>query len=176
VYISPAVREGLRAVTWVVMDVDGVLTDGRILLSAGGDEWKAFDVRDGTGIKYLHRAGLRTALITGRTSEVVARRAAELGIEEVHQGAKVKMDALARLMDRHGVAPEALCCVGDDLPDLPLIRLAGVGVAVADARPEVIEAADLVTDAPGGYGAVRELAEALLRAQGRWRHILSRYL
>ena len=174
--LPDAILAALRRVTMVVMDVDGVLTDGGILLSADGDEMKRFDVKDGTGIKYLQRAGLKTALITGRSSAVVARRAEELGIEEVRQGALVKMEALDGIMARHGLAPEALCVIGDDLPDLPLLRLAGVGVAVADARPELIEAADIVTQAPGGRGAVRELAEIVLKAQDKWDGILSRYL
>ena len=174
--MSAELTERLRAVRMVVMDVDGVLTDGGILLAADGAEMKCFNVKDGVGIKYLHRAGLLTAIITGRRSEVVARRAAELGIEEVRQGCLVKMDALREIMDGRGLKPDQVCFVGDDLPDLPLLRHVGVGVAVWDARPEVVEAADLVTKARGGQGALRELAELLLKAQDKWQDIMSRYV
>ena len=159
----------------VVMDVDGVLTDGRVHLIEGIGELKQFHVHDGTGIKYLHRAGLRTALISGRQSSAVEMRAKELGIEDVCQGVKVKMKALEDLLARRKLDPKELCFIGDDLPDLPVMRRVGVSVAPANARPEVRQAAHIVTRAAGGEGAVREFAEMLLRAQGKWETIMARY-
>jgi len=165
----------IRAVQLIAMDVDGVLTDGMAFYGTGGVEGLFFNVQDGTGIKWLHRAGLRTALVTGREVEAVRRRAEVLGIELVYQGAKVKMEAYERLLADTGLADEALCFVGDDLMDLPVMRRAGLGVAVANARPEVKEAADLVTEAAGGRGAVRELVELVLKTQGLWDKVTGRY-
>jgi len=165
----------IRAVQLIAMDVDGVLTDGMAFYGTGGVEGLFFNVQDGTGIKWLHRAGLRTALVTGREVEAVRRRAEVLGIELVYQGAKVKMEAYERLLADTGLTDEALCFVGDDLMDLPVMRRAGLGVAVANARPEVKEAADLVTEAAGGRGAVRELVELVLKTQGLWDKVTGRY-
>jgi 3-deoxy-D-manno-octulosonate 8-phosphate phosphatase (KDO 8-P phosphatase) len=166
---------GFEDIRAVVTDVDGVLTDGRITLASDGVEIKRFHVWDGTGIKYLLRSGIAVAFLTGRESDVVARRAEELGVEHVRQGAKSKLPAYESILADLGVRDEAVCYVGDDLPDLPVLRRAGVGVAVADARPEVIDAADHVTVAGGGEGALRELAETILKAQDRWAAIMSRY-
>jgi 3-deoxy-D-manno-octulosonate 8-phosphate phosphatase (KDO 8-P phosphatase) len=159
----------------VVMDVDGVLTDGRILYDGSGRQGVLFNVRDGTGIKYLHRAGLKTGLITGRNSDAVRRRAETLGIEEVVQGAKVKMEAYEELRRRAGLADEEMAYVGDDLPDIPVMRRVGLAVAVPNAAPAVIELAHMVTRRAGGEGAARELAEFILKAQGAWDGIMERY-
>jgi len=167
---------GFEDIRAVITDVDGVLTDGRITLASDGLEIKRFHVWDGSGIKYLLRSGIAVAFLTGRTSDVVAARAAELGVEHVRQGAKSKLPAYESLLTDLGLTDEAVCYVGDDLPDLPVLRRAGMGVAVADARPELLEAADHVTRAAGGEGALRELAEAILKAQNKWAAILSRYL
>jgi YrbI family 3-deoxy-D-manno-octulosonate 8-phosphate phosphatase len=167
---------GFEDIRAVITDVDGVLTDGRITLASNGVEIKRFHVWDGTGIKYLLRSGIAVAFLTGRESDVVARRAEELGVEHVRQGAKSKLPAYESLLADLGVSDEAVCYVGDDLPDLPVLRRAGVGAAVADARPEVLDAADHVTQAGGGQGALRELAEAILKAQDRWAAIMSRYV
>lgn len=166
----------LRAITTVVLDVDGVLTDGGIFIGPGGAEWKRFDVQDGSGIVYLRRAGLRVAIISGRTAEVVDVRARELEVSDVYQGYKWKLDALHALAAKYGLRGEQICCLGDDLPDLPLMGAVGVSIAVANARPEVQKVAHYVTQARGGAGAVREAAELILRAQGKWNMILSRYL
>jgi len=162
----------MRAVRVVVMDVDGVLTDGRIWLMEGGREMKQFHVHDGTGIKYLHRAGFRTALITGRESSAVYDRAAELDIADVYQNVKHKVEALDELLGRHKLKAGEICYIGDDLPDLPVMRRVGFAVAVADARPEVRDAAHCVTQARGGEGAVREVAEMLIKAQEKWESII----
>jgi 3-deoxy-D-manno-octulosonate 8-phosphate phosphatase (KDO 8-P phosphatase) len=166
----------LEAIRAVICDVDGVLTDGGILLGSDGAETKRFHVWDGTGIKYLLRSGIEVAFLTGRKSAVVARRAEELGVSHVRQGAKDKLPAYEALAAELGLADEAACYVGDDFPDIPVMRRVGYAVAVADAREEVRAVADYVTHARGGQGAVRELAERLLKAQGKWAALMGRYV
>ena len=160
---------------WLVLDVDGVLTDGRILLDGADGEWKAFDVRDGHRIVMAAGAGIRTVLVTGRTSAVVERRAAELGVHRVFQGARDKGEVMDRWMREEGVRAEEIAYLGDDVVDLPALRRAGLAAAVADAVPEVLAVADWVAAAPGGRGAVRELVELLLGEQGLWEEALGRY-
>ena len=167
--------EALRKIRLVIFDVDGVLSDGGIFLDVHGCEMKRFHVRDGTGIKYLLRAGLRVAFLSGRESRIVALRAKELGVEDVIEGAKLKLPAYETLRNRAGVSDEEVCYVGDDLPDLPLLRRVGFPVAVADAADEVKAACALVTEHRGGNGAACELAEMILRAQDKWADILARY-
>jgi len=159
----------------VVSDVDGVLTSGDIILGPNGEEWKRFDSQDGAGIKYLIRAGIPMALITGRWSEAVLKRAAELGIGKVIVGAKEKLPALDEILGHFGLPAERTCYIGDDLPDIPVMRKVGCPVAVANARPEVKGLACYVTRAEGGRGAVREVIEQILKAQGLWPSILKRY-
>ena len=173
--VSPEALEKARKVRLLIMDVDGVLTDGRVLFGPDGSQSVFFNVQDGSGVKYLRRAGIRIAILTGRHTEAVAARARMLGIEEVVQGAKVKLEGYESIRRRAELADAQIAYVGDDLPDLPVLRRAGLAVAVADAAPEVIEAADLVTQAQGGRGAVRELAEFLLKAQDQWGRIMARY-
>jgi len=159
----------------VVMDVDGVLTDGRAFCAGGGFEGVFFNVHDGTGITYLHRSGIRTAVITGREVDAVRERARTLGIAEVLTGAKVKLQAYEGIRERAQLPDDEIAYVGDDLPDIPVMRRVGLAVAVPNAAPEVLAIADLVTLRPGGNGAVRELAEFILKAQGKWDQILDRY-
>lgn len=168
--------EKAGALKGLVLDVDGVLTRGEIFYTSGGDEGKAFCVKDGTGIKYWQRVGHVTAILSGRKSPVIERRAEELAIAEVVMGAKDKLPAFERICERLKLQPHECVYVGDDLPDIPVIRAAGLGLAVADAAVEVRECAAGVTEAPGGQGAVREVVEVLLKAQGLWQTILSRYL
>jgi 3-deoxy-D-manno-octulosonate 8-phosphate phosphatase (KDO 8-P phosphatase) len=166
-------RERCAGIDLLVLDVDGVLTGGGVVYGAVGAEAdlevKAFHVRDGSGLKLWHLAGKRSAVITGRSSPVVSRRAAELGIAAVLQGTADKLAGLARLSEETGIPTQAICYVGDDLPDVPAMREAGLAVAVADACPEARAAAHYVTSAAGGRGAVRETIELVLRCQGRWR-------
>jgi 3-deoxy-D-manno-octulosonate 8-phosphate phosphatase (KDO 8-P phosphatase) len=173
VELAATLKERLAAVRLLAMDVDGVLTDGTIFWSArpqGGAvlETKAFSVKDGLGLSLARVAGLQIAWITGRTSPVVERRAVELGVTELHQWARNKALVLTQIMERYELSAPAVAFVGDDLNDMPAFRVAGVRVAVADAVPEVRALADWVTEAPGGRGAIREVVEAILRAQGRW--------
>jgi 3-deoxy-D-manno-octulosonate 8-phosphate phosphatase (KDO 8-P phosphatase) len=173
--LENAAAQKAARIRLVALDVDGVLTDGSITLTDSGEQIKTFHVRDGTGIKYLIRAGLQVALITGRSSRCVEYRAAELGVEYVFQGAKVKLEPYEALLEMSGLSDAQVACVGDDLPDLPLLRRCGLAVAVADAAEEVKAAADVVTAAAGGRGAAREVAELILKAQGKWDTILRRY-
>jgi 3-deoxy-D-manno-octulosonate 8-phosphate phosphatase (KDO 8-P phosphatase) len=160
----------------LVLDVDGVLTDGSIVYDDDGVDRKSFYVRDGFGLKQWQLEGKQAALITGRTSKVVEVRAAELGLTPVIQGALDKLAGYRRLLEEKPLAPERICYVGDDLPDLPVLRRCGLAVAVADACPEVIAQAHFVTQARGGRGAVREVVELILRCQGRWQSVVDRFL
>jgi 3-deoxy-D-manno-octulosonate 8-phosphate phosphatase (KDO 8-P phosphatase) len=157
----------------LLLDVDGVLTDGAIVYGEDGVEVKRFHVRDGSALKFWHAAGRRSAIISGRTSRAVAVRAAELGVVPVFQGRAEKLPAFEALLAETGVRAEQVCAVGDDLPDLPVLLRAGLAVAVADACAEVRAAADYVTVSPGGRGAVRDAVEWLLRLQGRWDGIVA---
>jgi 3-deoxy-D-manno-octulosonate 8-phosphate phosphatase (KDO 8-P phosphatase) len=163
-----------RPITLLVLDVDGVLTEGGIVQGSGGLELKAFQVRDGAGLKAWHAAGKRTAVITGRSSPVVEVRAAELGIAIVVQGAADKLTAYRQVLAAEGLAAEQACCVGDDLPDVPLLRNGGLAVAVADGCAEARAEAHYVTRAAGGRGAVREVIELVLRCQGAWQAFVDR--
>jgi 3-deoxy-D-manno-octulosonate 8-phosphate phosphatase (KDO 8-P phosphatase) len=160
-----AVMERARRVKVLVLDVDGVLTDGRLYISAAGEELKVFHVRDGSGLVAAQRAGITVAIISGRNSPAVTRRAAELGIRHVMQGIGDKAVELDRLLQELGVDAEEVACVGDDTPDLPMLRMAGLAVAVADAHPALDSEVHWVTTSGGGRGAVREVCDLLLSAR-----------
>jgi 3-deoxy-D-manno-octulosonate 8-phosphate phosphatase (KDO 8-P phosphatase) len=159
------VRPRWRGVRALIMDVDGVLTDGGLYYTEHGDELKRFDVRDGQGLVLLRQAGILTAIVTGKRTTLVARRADELGIAEVHQGVTDKAATVTALLARHGVPPPAACYVGDDINDLPALALVGIAIAVADAVPIVRRAAHYITRAPGGRGAIREVCDLILAAR-----------
>lgn len=169
------VREAAAGVGLLVLDVDGVMTDGSIILDNGGNELKRFHVRDGHGVKMLVRAGVKVAIITGRESKVVELRAAELGIHEVHQGCHDKLVAYEEVLRKFGLTDAEAAYVGDDIVDIPLLKRVTLPVAVADADPEAKRHALWVTSAPGGRGAVREVAELILKAKGLWDGILEKY-
>ena len=158
-------RDRARRIRLLVLDVDGVLTDGRIYMSAAGEDLKVFHVRDGSGLVALQRAGVTVAIISGRDSVAVTRRAAELGIAHVHQGVEDKAAELAALMGRLGVTPAETACVGDDTPDLPMLENAGLAIAVADAHGALGPVVHWVTTAAGGRGAVREVCDLLISAR-----------
>jgi 3-deoxy-D-manno-octulosonate 8-phosphate phosphatase (KDO 8-P phosphatase) len=151
----------------LVLDVDGVLTDGRLYFGPRGEALKVFDVRDGLGLVRLQRAGVSVAVISGRRSPMVTARCRELGVRHVHQGVSDKLAALARLCARLKLTPASCACVGDDLPDVPVMRAAALSFAVADAHREVRRAADVVTRRRGGRGAVREVCDHLLALHAR---------
>ncbi|MEX2187549.1 MAG: HAD hydrolase family protein [Pirellulales bacterium] len=164
-----------KAITLLISDVDGVLTDGRIEFDDQGGEHKQYHIRDGLGIKLWQQTGHRFGIVTGRNSPTVARRAAELGVSIVRQGAEDKLAAINELIAELNVTPQEIAYIGDDLPDLPAIRFVGLGIAVSDASADVRDAALWVTKAGGGHGAVRELIETILKVQGRWGKLLSAY-
>lgn len=167
-------RAGFSRTRLVVLDVDGVLTDGRIVYGAYGpaDETPRFHVQDGLGLRWLVEAGIKVAWITGRGCVATMHRARELGVEEVHQKVARKSEVLRAIQSRHSIDAGETVAMGDDLPDLSLRAAAGTFVAPANARDEIKAVADLVTQRSGGDGAVRELCEHILRAQGRWQAIL----
>lgn len=160
----------------LALDVDGVLTDGRLYFAEDGQEFKTFDTQDGHGMKMLMNAGVTCAIITGRNTQLVARRARNLGVEHLMQGREDKLVALRELAAQLGLALEHIAYVGDDWPDLPAIRAAGLGVAVANAHAELRSHADYVTRLEGGRGAVREVCDLILRAQDRYDAALAPYL
>jgi 3-deoxy-D-manno-octulosonate 8-phosphate phosphatase (KDO 8-P phosphatase) len=177
---NPKLINRAKAIRLLLLDVDGVLTDGRLYYGNNGEELNAFNIQDGLGIKLLQRNNIQVGIITGRTSELVARRASELGIELIVQGREDKLIALQETlnaMDKESqLQMEQIAFLGDDLPDVAVIRRVGLGVAVANAREFVADNAHWQTAAKGGYGAVRELAEMILQAQGKLDSTLSNYL
>lgn len=166
--MKPHLAERLREITVLVLDVDGVLTSGNVVYSDTGQELQAFHAHDGAGLALWRKAGHRSAIVTGRGSKALERRAGELNIDPVMQQVRDKAAALAEVLAKLGVPADRVAVVADDLPDLPMMRQAGVSFAVGDAVLEVQSAADVTTGAAGGRGAVREAVEWLLRSQGRW--------
>ncbi len=159
-----------------VFDVDGVLTDGKLILGENGNEYKSFHVRDGHGLVMLLESGCNIAVITARSSKIVAERMASLGIEYVYQGEKDKGARLMKLIDELGLTHEQVVYVGDDVIDLPAMVKVGLAIAVADARPEVKQHADWTTEDRGGQGAVREVCELIMKAQDKFDDRIKAYL
>lgn len=166
--MSEEFQEKLKKIKMVVLDVDGVLTDGRVWIGKDGEEHKCFNIHDGHAIKIAIASGLKVAFLSGRSSLAVERRAGELGVEEVRQGVSDKLNAYTELKEEYGLRDVNVCCVGDDLPDLDIVSACGLGVAVGNAVDEVKAAADYVTSKEGGGGAVREVIEIIMKAQGKW--------
>lgn len=173
--IDSSLHEKLKKISVLAMDVDGVLTDGGIILGTGGAEHKVFNVQDGMGITLARTAGLKTAIITGRSSQAVERRAGELRFDEVFQGSKNKKEAFSAMLKRFNASPDQVCYIGDDLLDMQALRMAGVGIAVANAREELKREAHIITRLPGGHGAVREAVEIILKAQNLWNSIVKTF-
>jgi len=171
--LETEVIERARRVKLLLMDCDGVITDGRIWLTPEGDEQKAFHARDGQGISVWHRAGLQSGIISGRASSSVERRAHELKIKYVHQYAKNKIAALEEILADANVSADECCYIGDDLGDVAVMRRVGLAVAVADAAEDTKAAAYYVTMLDGGKGAVREVIELVLKAQDRWDELVA---
>ena len=170
------IAERARKIRLLMLDCDGVLTDGRIIMLPGGDETKAFDVKDGHAMVMAQRAGLRIAVISGRKSSVVQARAKELGIAHLHEMAWVKTEPYEKILGEEGLSDQEVCYVGDDVVDIPLLRRAGLAVSVADGVEEAKRHSHFVTTRPGGRGAVREVIEIILKAQDKWDEALARYL
>jgi 3-deoxy-D-manno-octulosonate 8-phosphate phosphatase (KDO 8-P phosphatase) len=160
----------------LILDVDGVMTDGRIIIDDRGRESKFFDVRDGHGIKLLTTSGIEVALVTGRKSDVVKIRARELGIRHLYQGAVKKADVCKKILEDLSLCPDEAAFVGDDLIDIPAMKIVGLSVAVADSIKEVADIAHVVTEKGGGRGAVREVCEFILKAKGLWDVVTDKYM
>ena len=171
-----AIEERMKKIRLLVLDVDGVLTDGGIYMGPDGEAMKRFDIKDGLGIALWHRAGGMTAILTGRSSKIVENRAKELHISVVRQGCTDKRTAYEELKAELKISDEEIAYIGDDIIDLPVMKRVGVSVAVADAVPEVRDAAHIVAEHSGGRGAIRETVERILRAQGRFEEAAALYL
>jgi 3-deoxy-D-manno-octulosonate 8-phosphate phosphatase (KDO 8-P phosphatase) len=176
--VPPAVARRARKIRLLLCDVDGVLTDGRVWLLSQLDgttlELKGFHAQDGAGLTLMKIAGLKTGVITGRESAAVTRRAQECGMEYVYQGVHVKIPVYEEILTRAGVTDDEVAYVGDDLPDLPILKRVGLAIAVANAMPEVKRAAHFTTAHPGGDGGVREAVELILKSQGRWEELVAK--
>jgi 3-deoxy-D-manno-octulosonate 8-phosphate phosphatase (KDO 8-P phosphatase) len=168
-------HEKLRNICLLLLDVDGVMTDGRIIYDGNGLETKFFNVKDGHGIKMLQRHGIEVGIITGRTSVVVDIRARELGIELVYQGALKKLESYEDVKLKTGLADNQIAYMGDDIIDVPVMRRVGFSAAPPDSLPEVLATADYVSSCGGGKGAVREVCDLILKARGVWNEIVKRY-
>ncbi len=167
--------ERIRPLKLLILDVDGVLTDGGIIMDEAGRETKLFHVRDGHGIKLLMRYGIDVLFLTGRNSPVVEHRAKDLGVTEVYQGIWNKADTLEEILKKRRLSASQVACMGDDVVDVPLLRRVGFAAAVADAPEYVKEAAHYVTEKSGGRGAVREVCDLILQAQGKWPDLAGKY-
>jgi len=165
----------LKSIKILILDVDGVLTDGRVIYTDSGEEIKRFDVRDGHGLKLLMRSGIEVILLTGRESKVVLHRARDLGIEHVYQKALNKIEVYKEILAKWNLEDKEVGFVGDDLIDLPVLRKVGFSASVPDAVPEVKEIVDHITTKKGGEGAVREICELLLKAQNKWEAVTEKY-
>jgi len=174
--MTAAVEQRAARIKLLLMDCDGVLTDGRIWVFENGEEQKGFHTRDGLGIDLWHRAGLKSGIISGRNSSAVESRARSLGMSFIRQGCEDKRNAFAETLAEAKVTHAEVAYIGDDLNDIPLMMQSGFGIAVADAAFETREHAHYVTKATGGFGAVREAIELILKAQGRWDDLVKQYL
>jgi 3-deoxy-D-manno-octulosonate 8-phosphate phosphatase (KDO 8-P phosphatase) len=172
---TPDIERRARRIKILLMDCDGVLTDGRLWLSPDGDEQKAFDVRDGQGISLCHRAGLKTGIISGRQSSAVDRRASDLKMSFVRQDAQDKIKALDEILKEADLSEDECAYIGDDLGDISVMQRVELAVAVADAVAETLHAAHYITRQPGGRGAVREVCELILKTQGRWEELMDHF-
>ncbi len=175
IFESEKILQKASSVSLLLMDVDGVLTDGRIIYDSDGKELKFFHVRDGHGLKLILRYGVKTGIITGRSSNIVNKRAAELGIEYVYQNAKNKKDVIEQILLEQQLLPEQVAYIGDDIVDIPVFRRVGFRITVPDAPYEVRQEVDYVTLNYAGKGAVREVCEIILKAKGFWQQVIEDY-
>jgi 3-deoxy-D-manno-octulosonate 8-phosphate phosphatase (KDO 8-P phosphatase) len=169
------IKAKLKGIKLLILDVDGVMTDGRIIMDSEGREIKNFNVRDGHGIKILQRYGIKVAILTGRKSKVVEYRAKDLEIGDVYQKVFNKKEVFQKILKKHKLSADATAFMGDDIVDIPVLKSVGFSAAVADAVDVVKQSVDYVTKNNGGHGAVREVCEMILQAQGKWPEIAARY-
>jgi len=168
--------EKLKRVKILALDVDGVLTDGGIIYSNSGQETKVFNVTDGLGIRLLMASGIKVCVITGRRSKALNHRCSNLGITDIYDGVTNKAEVINLILEQTGFSAEEIAFVGDDLPDLSIMKRVGLPIAVANAHRAVVENADMVTSVKGGMGAVREVCETILKAQGAWERAIEHFL
>ena len=168
-------KERIKKIKVLALDVDGVLTDGKIIFDSVGKEVKIFDVQDGFGVVIFKRAGFKTAILTARASKIVTLRAKDIHIDKVYQNAFPKINAYRQMLRDFKVKDDEVCFIGDDLPDLQVLKRVGFAVAVSNAAPEVKKAAHYITKKSGGAGAVRETIELILKTQGQWKSVLSKF-
>ncbi|HON59297.1 MAG TPA: HAD-IIIA family hydrolase [Smithella sp.] len=173
--MKKVIKDKLQRIKLLILDVDGVMTDGRIIMDSEGRELKHFDVRDGHGIKLIQRYGIKVAILTGRKSNVVKYRAKDLEIVDVYQRAFDKKGVFEKILKKYQLSSQEVAYVGDDIVDIPVLKCVGFAAAVADALDVVKGEVDYVTINRGGHGAVREICEMLLKAQGRWPEVAARY-
>ncbi len=173
--LSSELLQRASKVNVLIVDADGVLTDGRIIYAEYGDELKSFDVQDGAGLVFWHRVGLKSAIISGRKSRLLKRRAKEMRVDFLAQGKLIKLPVYKNVLKKFRVTDEQVCVISDDLMELPMVRRAGFAVAVPNAAEEIIKASHYVTHHEGGRGAVREVVDILLKAKGLWDQVLHRY-
>jgi 3-deoxy-D-manno-octulosonate 8-phosphate phosphatase (KDO 8-P phosphatase) len=174
-FLDEGLAAKIRQIRLLVLDVDGVMTDGRIIMDHEGRETKNFNVKDGHGMKILMRYGVDVILVTGRKSTVVEHRARDLGIGEIHQGVHNKLEIAEAILRNRSMNYDHMAFVGDDIVDIPVLKRAGFSVAVADAVEDVKKCVDYVTVNKGGRGAVREVCELILKAKGEWADVAKRY-
>jgi 3-deoxy-D-manno-octulosonate 8-phosphate phosphatase (KDO 8-P phosphatase) len=173
--LEKKIQDKLKKIKMLILDVDGVMTDGKIIMDSDGREMKNFNVRDGHGLVMIQRHGIQVAILTGRTSAVVDHRARDLKITEVYQGALNKKEVFEQILKKNKLLPDTTAFIGDDIVDIPVLKMVGFSVAVADALDVVKKPVDYVTANKGGQGAVREICEMLLMAQGYWTEVAARY-
>ena len=173
--VSESLRDRILRIKLVLVDIDGVLTDGRIILASYGDELKFFDVQDGLGFVLLRRAGFKTVMISAKKSRVNQRRAKELKVVKIYQNAFDKLKVYEKILKRFRARDEEVCFIGDDLIDIPVLKRVGFAVGVSNAIPEVKELVHYLTEKSGGRGAVREVADMILKTQGKWAQVTQRY-
>ena len=173
--MKKSVKEKLKRIRMLMLDIDGVMTDGRIIMDDEGRELKNFNVRDGHGLKVMQRYGIKVAIITGRQSNLVRHRAKDLDIKDVYQKVFNKKEILEKILKKHKLSPDETAFIGDDIVDIPVLKRVGFSVAVADAVDVVKKQVDYITSHKGGKGAVREVCEMILKAQEKWPEIAARY-
>lgn len=175
IYKISDAEKRLRNIKLLLLDVDGVMTDGSIVYNGSGEEIKSFSVKDGLGIRMLMETGVNIGIVTGRSSDALYHRCKNLHIQIIFDGISDKASALDKITEKTGIKEERIAYIGDDLPDIPIMRKVGTPVAVAGAHEEVIEAAHIVTSLEGGKGAIREVCEAIIKAQGNWQTVINKY-
>ena len=173
--IEESVLNKTKKIKLLLLDVDGVLTDGRIIYDSRGRDTKFFDVHDGLGVYLLKKAGIKTILITAKGSKAIRPRARDMRVEEIFENISPKTAALDKILNKYKVSLDEVCFVGDDLVDLGLMKKVGFSIAVFNAAPEIKQAADYITQREGGRGAVREVAELILKSQSRWEEAIKSY-